>query len=66
MPSLAPFAPCPICKRPADEAFKPFCSGRCRDVDLHRWMAGVYAIPVTHDDEDEDGDGVRRDPPAEG
>jgi endogenous inhibitor of DNA gyrase (YacG/DUF329 family) len=57
MPTLAPASPCPICRRPAEEAFKPFCSRRCRDVDLHRWMAGVYAIPAKSDD-DEDGDGV--------
>ena len=35
-------------------AFKPFCSKRCTDIDLNRWLTGVYAIPVK-DDEDEDG-----------
>ena len=60
MPSLAPATPCPICRRPAEEAFKPFCSKRCRDVDLHRWMSGVYAVPVK---EDEDGDGAPRTSP---
>lgn len=33
---------------------RPFCSKRCADVDLHRWLAGSYAVPVS-DDEDEDG-----------
>ncbi len=38
--------PCPVCgKRPADAAFRPFCSARCRQVDLGRWLAGDYAIP---------------------
>ena len=38
--------PCPVCgKRPADAEFRPFCSARCRQVDLGRWLAGDYAIP---------------------
>ena len=47
-------AACPVCGKPAAQAFRPFCSGRCRDVDLHRWLSGAYAIPVT-EDSDEDG-----------
>jgi hypothetical protein len=46
---------CPICGKPTDAAFKPFCSKRCSDVDLNRWLSGVYAVPVK-DDEDEDGE----------
>ena len=46
--------PCPICGKAAADEFKPFCSARCRDVDLNRWLSGVYAVPVK-DDEDEDG-----------
>ncbi|MCC6946140.1 MAG: DNA gyrase inhibitor YacG [Bradyrhizobiaceae bacterium] len=45
---------CPTCGRPSVQAFRPFCSARCRDVDLHRWLSGQYAIPVA-EDEDEDG-----------
>jgi uncharacterized protein len=52
--SIAPAAPCPICGKPAVHEFRPFCSKRCADVDLHRWLAGVYAIPVK---EDAEGDG---------
>ena len=48
-------AQCPICSRPTDAAYRPFCSRRCADVDLGRWLSGSYAIPVTHDEEDEDG-----------
>jgi hypothetical protein len=36
---------CPICGKPALETSKPFCSERCRDVDLNRWLSGSYAIP---------------------
>lgn len=39
-------APCPICKKPAVEKFRPFCSQRCADLDLGRWLKGVYAIPA--------------------
>ncbi len=41
---------CPICGRPAAENVRPFCSPRCRDVDLHRWLAGAYVIPASEDD----------------
>ena len=37
--------PCPICGKPASGANKPFCSPRCRDVDLNRWLSGSYTIP---------------------
>jgi len=36
---------CPICKKPEAPDFKPFCSQRCTDVDLNRWLSGSYAIP---------------------
>jgi len=36
---------CSICKKPAQTSFTPFCSKRCADVDLHRWLKGSYAIP---------------------
>ena len=38
-------ADCPICGKPAAEMSKPFCSRRCADVDLGRWLKGGYAIP---------------------
>ena len=50
--SLAPGNPCPICGKPAVERFRPFCSKRCTDVDLNRWLSGVYAVPVKDDGED--------------
>ena len=36
---------CPICGQPATPAYRPFCSRRCADVDLHRWLSGTYIIP---------------------
>ena len=44
---------CPICAKPAAPAHKPFCSKRCADVDLHRWLAGVYAVPTKDEPETE-------------
>jgi endogenous inhibitor of DNA gyrase (YacG/DUF329 family) len=44
--------PCPICGKPAIEAMRPFCSKRCADVDLHRWLGGVYAIPAVEADDE--------------
>jgi endogenous inhibitor of DNA gyrase (YacG/DUF329 family) len=46
---------CPVCRAPAAHAYRPFCSRRCADVDLARWLGGVYAIPDAPD-ADEDGD----------
>ncbi len=47
---------CAVCElRPQTPQYKPFCSKRCADVDLHRWLGGIYAIPVKPE-EDEDGD----------
>jgi endogenous inhibitor of DNA gyrase (YacG/DUF329 family) len=42
---------CPICRRPAEASFRPFCSKRCADVDLQRWLSGRYAVPAVEDDE---------------
>ena len=44
--------PCPICGKPADPQRRPFCSGRCADVDLHRWLTGRYAVPVVESEDD--------------
>ena len=60
---------CPICKRPATPRYRPFCSRRCADVDLGRWVTGGYAIPADAREEEvaeeaadvpEIGDGDRR------
>ncbi len=43
---------CPICGKPAGPKTRPFCSRRCADVDLHRWLTGAYAVPAVESDED--------------
>jgi hypothetical protein len=55
MPAAAkPKVPrCPICGRPASDERRPFCSSRCRDVDLHRWLSGHYVVPGSENDEEE-------------
>ncbi len=55
---------CPICKRPPERAYAPFCSKRCADIDLQRWFSGAYAIPAEDDDADPnaDGDGLPGQP----
>ena len=42
---------CPICGREAERKYRPFCSKRCADIDLGRWMTGAYAIPGDDPDE---------------
>jgi len=51
----APAKLCPICRKPAAERFRPFCSGRCKDVDLNRWFKGAYAIPAVESEDDSEG-----------
>ncbi len=48
-----PGKPCPICGKPAAGATRPFCSPRCRDVDLNRWLTGRYVVPGPENSEDE-------------
>lgn len=42
---------CPICKKAAVEEYRPFCSRRCADVDLGRWLTGSYGV-ASDDPED--------------
>ena len=51
---LKPVRPCPICGKPSAQAFHPFCSARCADIDLNRWLSGAYVIPGKSLAEDED------------
>ena len=44
---------CPICGKPATGDSRPFCSKRCADIDLHRWLGGRYAIPTSEAEDDE-------------
>ena len=42
---------CPICDKDTDTRFRPFCSKRCADVDLAKWLGGAYAIPSDDPDD---------------
>ncbi|GAB4387625.1 DNA gyrase inhibitor YacG [Albidovulum sp.] len=60
---------CPICHKETDHKYRPFCSRRCADVDLGRWLTGAYAIPAEEDGppeagETEPGETERRGPSA--
>lgn len=43
---------CPICKKPGAASYRPFCSKRCADVDLGRWLTGGYALEAQEDPEE--------------
>ena len=55
-------APCVVCGRPRTEKYSPFCSRRCADVDLYRWLKGSYVIPAS----EEGGDSERQEEDGEG
>lgn len=50
--------PCPECGRPSTRESYPFCSERCRNLDLSRWLSGSYAIPVAEDETTADEDDI--------
>jgi len=50
-------ARCPICSKPVLAAYRPFCSRRCADIDLQRWLVGRYAIPARPEEDDDDDAG---------
>jgi len=45
---------CPICGTAVEPRHRPFCSKRCADIDLHRWLAGVYRVPTKEKPETEE------------
>ncbi|RKK01792.1 DNA gyrase inhibitor YacG [Pseudoroseomonas wenyumeiae] len=53
MPSK-PTTACPICGKAATPEHRPFCSARCRQVDLGRWLSGSYVIPGAPVEPEED------------
>ncbi|UWR80507.1 DNA gyrase inhibitor YacG [Phaeobacter inhibens] len=38
---------CPICAEETQKDYRPFCSRRCADIDLAKWLNGAYATPST-------------------
>lgn len=43
---------CPVCRKPSVNQYRPFCSKKCADVDLGRWLAGEYRVETEEQDED--------------
>ena len=41
---------CPICQKDTVKAFRPFCSKRCADIDLGKWLNEDYAVPAREED----------------
>ena len=62
---------CPICGTPRHALHRPFCSARCREIDLGRWFSGRYAVPAVEPPDGMDLDGMDEDgsafftPPSE-
>ena len=48
---------CPVCHQPVAKEHAPFCSKRCADIDLGRWLKGSYAIPTNEAPAPGDGGG---------
>lgn len=46
-----PARPCPICSKPSVAEFSPFCSARCQDIDLNRWLSDAYRVPTSEEPE---------------
>lgn len=44
---------CPLCAKPATARHRPFCSARCRDIDLGRWLKGSYVVETDEGPEDD-------------
>ncbi|MEO1639075.1 MAG: DNA gyrase inhibitor YacG [Pseudomonadota bacterium] len=53
--------PCPLCDKPTETAFRPFCSKRCADLDLVKWFSGSYAIPSAGEEDPEELDQALRE-----
>lgn len=53
---------CPICHKPSDATYRPFCSRRCADIDLGKWFGGAYALPSSDPVDPEDAADEARKP----
>jgi hypothetical protein len=56
---------CPICAKETDAKYRPFCSRRCADVDLGKWLTGSYAIAADDAQPDYDDKGDETAPRAQ-
>ena len=62
--AASPASRCPVCGKPPVAATRPFCSARCADVDLGRWLTGQYRIPGPPAEQDEDPPSILDDDPG--
>ena len=53
---MSTYKPCPLCKKPASDQYQPFCSKRCSEVDLGRWLGGSYFIPTSERPEESENE----------
>ncbi|MBO6777599.1 MAG: DNA gyrase inhibitor YacG [Marinibacterium sp.] len=44
---------CPVCSKPTAQDWRPFCSHRCADLDLGKWMTGAYVLPANDETEED-------------
>ncbi len=51
---------CPICQKPSMADYRPFCSARCKTIDLGRWLGGEYRVPTEEEPEEGDLEAVLR------
>jgi uncharacterized protein len=58
---LRPRRPCPLCGKPSQQRFHPFCSVRCADIDLSKWLGGRYAIPAEEAETPEGGETAKKE-----
>jgi endogenous inhibitor of DNA gyrase (YacG/DUF329 family) len=52
--------PCAVCGKPAQPRFRPFCSARCKTIDLGRWLGGHYAVPSEEPPEEDESSDAHR------
>ena len=57
-------AKCPICGKPVAAEFRPFCSARCKQIDLNRWLSEAYRVPDRPGTEDEEAETAPRSGPG--
>jgi endogenous inhibitor of DNA gyrase (YacG/DUF329 family) len=56
---------CPICGKPVEAEYRPFCSARCKQIDLNRWFTESYRVPARVVDDEEEDVPARSDQPEE-
>jgi endogenous inhibitor of DNA gyrase (YacG/DUF329 family) len=57
---------CPVCGSPRALDFRPFCSARCRDVDLGLWFSEAYTVPVVEPEDAEEEAAAAKDGEQQG